>query len=731
MTPVNDDGVTADNSHAVQTAEIASLDSNTFVASDTPAPLQTLREQYENIPQQMRDAKRWLLRKEKVPYYLNGSPRRGILDSPEDQANFGIFDAALAALSNRSSEWGLGFALGPDGTGQHWQGIDFDHVSQHKYLDELKEDLPGYTERSPSGDGWHAVGYGQHIATMGSNGTGMEVYSAGRYFTVTGDCSGGSIEDLSGFVATRLRPMRKPQQIAPLGNAVVLQRRVQESATAEQIGDVRSALKFIPADSYDNWIAMGQALCKLPGGYEIWAEWSATSNKWQEDDGQAKWRTFTGDLTSYKAVFKKAQDEGWANPQSGSANLPAPSEPFLIDANEFSKEPPTISWIIRGWLPTESLSMVHGPSGSGKTFVVLDWCLRIAAGLPEWAGNKVRPGPVVYLAGEGHGGLKKRITAWKQNAGVDAVNMWISPAGCDLDTPDGYERVRAAINEIDKKPVLIVVDTLHRFLSGDENSPRDAKVMVDYCARLMKEFHCSVTIVHHTGVSEMAQNRARGSSAWKATLDMEISVIPGADGEPITIKQRKAKDDEPASDICVELVKVPIDGWFDEDGIQIWSAVLQTVDAPTKISKAESKLGKPLKTWENCWEHAGSVFEGDDPFLSYDGARAKLRAEGLAAITITHYLSPSRKDGFICKLLKAKKIKAENVGGEKGWFLIDPVTASAMRLLRKPADKERAAAEPSSEPKPEPKAKPPSKPPSKPKAKPKAKPKVRLKRAAS
>lgn len=701
--------------------------------SDLTQTLQPLREQFENIPHQMREAKRWLLRKEKVPYYLNGMPRSGKLDSPEDQASLGAFEAALAALSNHSSEWGLGFALGPDGTGQHWQGIDFDHISQHKYLDELKEDLPGYTERSPSGDGWHAVGYGQHIATMGSNGTGVEVYSAGRYFTVTGDCSGGDIADLSEFVATRLRPMRQPQRAAPLGNAAVLQRRAKTPVTAEQIDDLRSALKFIPADPYDNWVAIGQALCEVDGGYEIWAEWSKPSPKWPGDaEGLEKWQTFTGDLTGYSAVFKRAQQLGWVNPRSGSANLPAPSEPFLIDANEFSKEPPTISWLIRGWLPTESLLMVHGPSGSGKTFVVLDWCLRIAAGLPEWAGNKVRPGPVVYLAGEGHGGLKRRIAAWKQHAGVHEVNMRISSAGCDLDTPEGYERVRAAINEQDEKPVLIVVDTLHRFLSGDENSPRDTKIMVDYCARLTREFHCSVILVHHTGVSELTQNRGRGSSAWKATLEMDISVIPGVGGDPITIRQQKSKDDEPASDVCVELVKVLIDGWLDEDGIQIGSAVLEIGDAPPKISKAESKLGGYCSTWEKCWEHAGSIFEKDDPFLSYDGARTKLIADGYEPRTIVNYLNPASKGKFICELLRAEKIKAENVGGEKGWILTDPVSANAMRISRKPEDKERAGrGRAKAEAAPEPEFKPAPGPKSKPKIKSKSTPKFKPKKPAS
>jgi putative DNA primase/helicase len=72
-----------------------------------------------------------------------------------------------------------------------------------------------------------------------------------------------------------------------------------------------------------------------------------------------------------------------------------------------------------------------------------------------------------------------------------------------------------------------VVDTLHRFLDGDENSATDAKTMLDACSALIQEFACSVILIHHTGVSSEAQHRGRGSSAWRGALDIEISVVPG------------------------------------------------------------------------------------------------------------------------------------------------------------------------------------------------------------
>lgn len=84
-------------------------------------------EQVNDILQLLRDAPRWLVWKSipskdskkkprKVPYYTNGSARKGTLDSPEDVKRLVDLDTALNAL-NAGGYSGLGFALGKDGGG--------------------------------------------------------------------------------------------------------------------------------------------------------------------------------------------------------------------------------------------------------------------------------------------------------------------------------------------------------------------------------------------------------------------------------------------------------------------------------------------------------------------------------------------------------------------------------------------------------------------------------------
>jgi phage/plasmid primase-like uncharacterized protein len=350
---------------------------------------------------------------------------------------------------------------------------------------------------------------------------------------------------------------------------------------------------------------------------------------------------------------------------------------WLVDAVDFSAQPAPISWLIKGWAQSQALMMVHGPSGSGKTFVVLDWCCRMASGLPDWMGAKVKPGAVVYLAGEGHHGLRGRLAAWQTTNGpIPRGNLLLSSSGCDLDTQAGLIKARDSIAALSVRPSLIVVDTLHRFLSGDENSAQDAKEMLDSCAALMATFSCSVLLVHHTGVNEEAQGRARGSSAWRGALDIEVSVT-SKDGT-ITIAQRKSKDAEMLAPIHARLASVAIPGWVDEDGAPVTSAVLAASDAPP-VREKEPAGSKHRKTFERAWFESKAETLDGAPYLTRAALRQHLERDGWKASTIDQAVKPSARPGSVIRdLLDAGFISAK----DHGWIVIDPMRASGLILAK-------------------------------------------------
>jgi phage/plasmid primase-like uncharacterized protein len=359
-----------------------------------------------------------------------------------------------------------------------------------------------------------------------------------------------------------------------------------------------------------------------------------------------------------------------------AALLNPPIDQWLIPADDFSAQPAPISWLVKSWLQDRALIMVHGPSGGGKTFLVLDWVLTLAAGRHQWNGRKVRPGPVVYLAGEGHQGLRGRVAAWKQHHGVSRLDMWLSKGGCDLNTREGIRKVSDAIRELPVTPSVIVVDTLHRFLNGDENKAQDAKTMLDACADLMEAFGAAVILVHHTGVSDEAQHRARGSSAWRGALDIEISVVPQDNGI-MQVVQRKSKDAELAEDMTVELISVPIAGWLDEDGEQVTSAIVE-VSTRSASKKEHPKAAQHQMLFRRAWEHGGCVWRDSLPFVDRDALREVFLIDGISEKAVRNYLNPNAMHKPVSVLLQASYIAPT----QGGWHIVQAEWVAQLRMVR-------------------------------------------------
>lgn len=358
----------------------------------------------------------------------------------------------------------------------------------------------------------------------------------------------------------------------------------------------------------------------------------------------------------------------------------APANDWLMSADDFSSQPAPVKWILKGWLQEQSLIMMHGPSGGGKTFVLLEWLLSVAGGMTDWHGRRMKPGPVVYLAGEGHEGLRGRVAGWKAARQISSLMMWISRGGCDLNTAQGYQQAASEIKRLGIQPCIIAVDTLHRFLAGDENKAQDAKTMLDACAMLMREFGCSVVLVHHTGVSDEAQHRARGSSAWRGALEVEISVVPGKDGGPMEIVQRKSKDAELSVPIYAQLTTQEIPGWLDEDGEQVTTAIVQVTEGPTEApaSKKESKHQRYLKMYESAWWDFGAELKNGKPYVSRSAFKEYLMKAGIcnSDASAQKYVQPSNTGKPISDLLLFGSISEF----EHGWVLEDKVTASVLLM---------------------------------------------------
>ena len=156
-------------------------------------------EQYKNIPESLKQVKQWVCFKlepnekkgkhDKIPK----DPKTGYNAKANDPATWGDFQTAVKAVSKYGFDGiGIEFANGIF-------GVDLDNVVKDGKLTAEAQDiiktLDSYTEYSPSGTGIHILCRGTIPAKDRRKGN-VEMYSEGRFFTVTGNTLVGTQEEV-------------------------------------------------------------------------------------------------------------------------------------------------------------------------------------------------------------------------------------------------------------------------------------------------------------------------------------------------------------------------------------------------------------------------------------------------------------------------------------------------------------------------------------------------------
>jgi KaiC/GvpD/RAD55 family RecA-like ATPase len=208
-------------------------------------------------------------------------------------------------------------------------------------------------------------------------------------------------------------------------------------------------------------------------------------------------------------------------------------------------------WLITEVFERNRLITVFGAPKSGKSFIAIAMACAVAKGTPFY-GHEAKKAPVVYLAGEGVSGIKRRLAVFHQSkygGSLEGAPLFLSNRGSRINEAEEYEKLETEINLL-KQEVgqigLIIFDTFQRNFSGDENSAQEVNKFVKAADQLIHDFDCTVLLVHHTGRGN--KGRARGSSVLDASIDGEFIVErkdQTVDGEKqmfVKMKQTKNKD---------------------------------------------------------------------------------------------------------------------------------------------------------------------------------------------
>jgi hypothetical protein len=298
-------------------------------------------------------------------------------------------------------------------------------------------------------------------------------------------------------------------------------------------------------------------------------------------------------------------------------------------------------YLVKHLLAPGELTVLFGASGHFKSVLSVDLALSVAAGV-EFHGMRTRRAGVLYVAGEGHAGIRKRARAWllsrDYTAASEQPHLYVTSTGADLIAH--ADQVRATVAEASSVlgvPVeLVVIDTLAaNFGPGDENHATDMQLAIAGARSAAPG--ASVLLVHHVGHGQ--GDRERGSYALVAAADVRIQATYDEVGKVVELGWRKLKDDERPDPVAFTWHKVAL-AWEDEDGEELTSVVLDRLDGPRPMPappRAQA-LGRnqetALRSLHTLLAKARKNLEarGDEPSgarILIDGWRADLDRRGI------------------------------------------------------------------------------------------------------
>lgn len=508
------------------------------------------------VPAELREEDRWLVwryerrdgKRTKVPYASTGGSA-----SSTDPGTWSSFDAAVAARETARAD-GIGFVLG-DG----WMGVDLDGVLdetgaivENFPLDEVGPwigVLDSYTERSPSGRGLHVLGRGEIPAGFGNRRGPVEVYGAGRYFTVTGDVFQGlatvrELRELEPFLDAV--GLRKPDPSAN-GHAATVPVQLDDRDLLNKAMGARNGAKFSAlwngdTDGYPSRSEADHALCSL---LAFWAGRDIDSvdrlfrasglmrPKWDERRGATTYgaQTVERAVAGTRDVYVKPRETSSVRPQTST---PAPrevkteSDAGITWARLSGIAMRSIVFVDKPLLQADAFHLVCGRKGMGKGTLLAEIASRVTRGELGPKRN------VVWIGSEDSNAIDihPRIVA----AGGDPDRVLVVTRGW-IQLPRDVEEISRAMDEMGGVGQL-VIDPLGNHIAGKEsNSETDIRDAIAPLNQLADRHACMVFGVRHLTEKEAKQGvlaAILGSSAWVQVPRAVLAVAKDDDDSEIS-----------------------------------------------------------------------------------------------------------------------------------------------------------------------------------------------------
>lgn len=268
------------------------------------------------------------------------------------------------------------------------------------------------------------------------------------------------------------------------------------------------------------------------------------------------------DIAAVQAMVEPRIAEMEAHNAPSAVAQPEPERrPLQVDISAFSGNaylnafPPRYEWLLDKSLRRACLGAIVGPPGAGKGTFAIQLAVAVAAGLPFLDIWPIpASGPALYLSAEddaavihrrAHHALKQlpegeRAAAAANFYGVAVhgqVNLCSGGRGAEVVKTLNMDDLRAMLEKV--RPALLVLDTLSRFSSLEE---QDNPGMTAFCGMLevlIADYGCNIILLHHSNKAAgdcvekpdalalaLSQTAIRGASALAGCIRWGLLMAP-------------------------------------------------------------------------------------------------------------------------------------------------------------------------------------------------------------
>lgn len=292
---------------------------------------------------------------------------------------------------------------------------------------------------------------------------------------------------------------------------------------------VLEALHYISADcSREEWVHIGIALhhCGFP--FEVWDTWSRlkdqrtgeASEKYVEGEPEKIWKSFENNQSHWNAgtIIAMAKKCGYSAldvsdfaAADNQSEAPAEAVVDLVSLDDVEEK--EVEWLVEGWIPKNSTTLLGGDGGAGKTTVWCDLVAKISAGkttMLDGGYTERKPAKTMFFSSEDSADtvLKKKL----RSAGGNMANIYtldLSHEQFNNITFANGGLLEALISRY--RPELCVFDPVQQFIPGNvKMAERNAmRRCLAPLKGLSERYGVTFIIVVHTNKRDNAYGRKR------------------------------------------------------------------------------------------------------------------------------------------------------------------------------------------------------------------------------